>query len=153
MTALLGILAGERKETPEAEVARTRAEIDRNKRLAAEAVRQGGELREVARRYGISMPTLLDARRKYAPKTLKVKRTREEKEMIAKARVKRKTRYPWDKWLTQPQTILLRGRDYRCTTFGLAQQVRQQASRRGIRVSVHTTQDSVTIELRREHGR
>jgi transposase-like protein len=125
--------------------------MDQRKRQAAEAVKRGGDLREVARQYGISLPTLLDARRKYAPRTVRIPLTPEEREARTKAQIKEpQVRYPWDRWLSQPRTILVRGRDYHCTTLGMVQQVRLRAYKSKVRVSVHTTQDSVTIELRRD---
>lgn len=44
--------------------------------------------------------------------------------------------YPWDRWFKRGRGRLRRGRDYTCLQNSMAQQVRNAASRRGLRVSV-----------------
>lgn len=44
--------------------------------------------------------------------------------------------YDWDGWFSRRRFVLRAGRDYRCSTTTMAQQVRNTASERGLRVTV-----------------
>lgn len=56
-------------------------------------------------------------------------------------------KYKWDIWFGQPRTVLTRGVDYQCSQATMAQTVRNNASQRGLRVSVTDTGDSIVIEI------
>jgi hypothetical protein len=45
-------------------------------------------------------------------------------------------RYTWDKWLKEGSFVLVRGRDFTCMTHGMAQMIRNVASKKGFRVSI-----------------
>jgi hypothetical protein len=45
-----------------------------------------------------------------------------------KVRKKYGNRYPWDEWFERGSFYLVRGRDYECTTHGMAQMIRNVAS-------------------------
>lgn len=52
---------------------------------------------------------------------------------LARAR-KHGRRYPWDDWFAQSQFVLRHGNDYSCMPHGMAQMVRNVASRLGVKV-------------------
>ena len=56
-------------------------------------------------------------------------------------------KYPWDKWLKQPHTVLLRGIHYRCSQSTMCQIIRNNASARGLRVSLLDTETEITINV------
>jgi len=58
---------------------------------------------------------------------------------------KRAGRYPWDKWLSQKKTRLLRGKHYECMTHSMSVLARIAAQKRGIQVSVHIDDRGLTI--------
>jgi hypothetical protein len=56
-------------------------------------------------------------------------------------------RYPWDKWLGKKQAYTLqRGRDFNCKVHGMAAQLRNAASKRGMSVSIAIEGDSLTVQ-------
>jgi hypothetical protein len=57
--------------------------------------------------------------------------------------------YPWDKWLGKPRTRLRKGVDYSCPQSSICQQIRNAATRLGVRVTVDETKDGkgVVIEV------
>lgn len=59
-------------------------------------------------------------------------------------------RYDWDDLLSRSRFRLLRGVDYECSTRGIAQQVRQAASERGLHVRLVETDDWVVALISRE---
>ena len=56
--------------------------------------------------------------------------------------------YPWEDWLGRPRTVILRGVHYRCSQSSMAQNIRNEASRRGVRVRVVDTNTEITIEVK-----
>jgi hypothetical protein len=64
-----------------------------------------------------------------------------------------KVRYPWHTWLKEPKPgrnrklELVRGQDYLCMTHGMAVQVRNAASLRGMRVSVLITESGLLVTI------
>jgi hypothetical protein len=45
-------------------------------------------------------------------------------------------RYPWDKWFKARKVSIVKGKDYKCQTHGMMQQIRNEASKRCIGVSI-----------------
>ncbi len=45
-------------------------------------------------------------------------------------------KYPWDDWFARTKFLLVQGEDYNCGSATMVQQVRNQASRRGVGVDV-----------------
>lgn len=58
-----------------------------------------------------------------------------------------KRKYPWDDWFGQPITVLVRGEDYHCSQSTMVQTIRNNASRRGLRVRVVEDDDCRAIRL------
>ncbi len=58
--------------------------------------------------------------------------------------------YPWDAWLgraARKAVTLRRGVDYRCRDHGMANQIRNQAARRDLVVSVAVDEGSVRFSV------
>lgn len=53
--------------------------------------------------------------------------------------------YPWTDWFAGRHRHLRRGREYVCSTVNMAQCVRNEASRRGLRVSVTETVEGLLV--------
>lgn len=51
------------------------------------------------------------------------------------------SKYNWDKWFQKKSFKLVKGVDYECMTHSMAQQVRNEAAKRGFYVSVKITTD------------
>lgn len=60
---------------------------------------------------------------------------------------KRWNRHPWDEWFKLGSFILQKGKDYAGRTDTMMSQVRQQASKRGLRASVTATNDGNEITV------
>ncbi len=58
----------------------------------------------------------------------------------------RHTRHPWDHWFSRKKIRLKRGKDFDCQPYLMAQQIRNEASRREIAVTVSVLEDYVTAE-------
>lgn len=64
-----------------------------------------------------------------------------------------KALYPWDRWfkklssMPDGRMVLARNRDYHCQSHGMAQQVRNAASGRGLSVTVETREKSLIVRL------
>lgn len=57
-------------------------------------------------------------------------------------------RYPWEKWLVVgKKKVLKKGKDYLGLSHGMSMTVRQAAKRKGYRVSVQVTEESVVINV------
>lgn len=57
-------------------------------------------------------------------------------------------KYRWDKWFKLKNTkTLYRGKDYFCLDHGMASQIRNQASKRKISVSVEIGEGYVTFKV------
>lgn len=55
--------------------------------------------------------------------------------------------YPWDKWLGKKRPFEIRqGVDFSCQLHSMAQQIRNVAKKRGLRVSLHLKGMSITIK-------
>lgn len=58
-------------------------------------------------------------------------------------------RYDWEKWFKRREFTLEKGRDYVCSQSAIAQQIRSEASRRGVSVHVADTGTGVIVLVRR----
>ena len=63
---------------------------------------------------------------------------------------KHQVRYPWDTWFNEIKkrngmVVLQKGVHFKCRVIGMRSNILQAAFRDGIRVSIHTTDDSITI--------
>ena len=54
--------------------------------------------------------------------------------------------YPWNDWLGKPRTVILRGVHYRCSQSSMQTQIRNAASRRGVKVRLIDTNTEFIIE-------
>jgi len=61
---------------------------------------------------------------------------------------KKPTRYPWQQWLRQSKFCLVRGTDYHCEPYIMAQQVRNAANRARVHVGIRITGRTLTIVRR-----
>lgn len=58
--------------------------------------------------------------------------------------------YPWEQWFSKDRTVILRGVHYRCSQSTMVQTIRNNATQRGIKVSVDDTNTEIIIEVK--HG-
>lgn len=58
---------------------------------------------------------------------------------------KEPVRYPWDAWFRRKELRLRRGEHYECPPYSIAQQVRNEASERGVRVRIRIEGASVLV--------
>ena len=61
--------------------------------------------------------------------------------VIGKARI-----YPWEKWFKKKKFVLTKGFQYQCKTHGMAQQIRIQAGKRGLRVHIQIGETASGLE-------
>jgi len=61
---------------------------------------------------------------------------------------KRHSKYEWDYWFSYPTFELQQGRDYHVSQSAMVQQVRNMASRYGVRVSIEDRGTSLVVEVR-----
>ena len=54
-------------------------------------------------------------------------------------------RHPWDKWFGYRQFALKKGRQYTCQSHTMAQQVRNAAAERDMKVSIRILGDRITV--------
>lgn len=59
----------------------------------------------------------------------------------------RPRKYPWEEWFRRERAVLLRGVHYRCSQSTMVQAVRNNASRRGLRVKIDDTDTEITVEV------
>lgn len=59
--------------------------------------------------------------------------------------------YDWAEWFGQRRFVLCRGIHYRCSTSSICQQVRNNATRIGVHVSVMDDGDRVVVTVDREN--
>ena len=64
-----------------------------------------------------------------------------------KAKVDKRKKYPWDKWFGQQQTVIQRGKDYKCMTHCMAIQVRAMASKWGVKVAIAIGNDGKSVTI------
>lgn len=61
-------------------------------------------------------------------------------------------KYDWDRLFEQDQVLLERGEDYNCSQSNIIQQIRNEASKRGLRIRLNDLDDRVIIKvLNRPH--
>jgi hypothetical protein len=59
---------------------------------------------------------------------------------------KETVRYPWKRWLAKRgKSKFIRGRDYGCEPYCMAQQFRNAAQKLGISLSIHITGKTLTV--------
>ena len=56
-------------------------------------------------------------------------------------------KYRWEEWFTQGTVVLVHGVDYHCSQSAMVQTARNNASRRGLRVSIIDNGDTIVIEV------
>lgn len=57
-------------------------------------------------------------------------------------------KYQWEEWFGRPCTVLLRGIHYNCSQSAMCQSIRNNASRRGVRVSLVDTGTEIILEVK-----
>ena len=62
-------------------------------------------------------------------------------------------KYPWEEWFLEEELHLIKGQDFDCESYIMAQQIRNAAAkyticRKDIRVSIYVDQDQVTVYVR-----
>ena len=55
--------------------------------------------------------------------------------------------YPWEEWFNKPHTVLRRGVHYHVSQSIMHQMIRNNASKRGIRVRLIDTDDEIIINV------
>ena len=55
--------------------------------------------------------------------------------------------YKWKDWFKRRRFILQRARDYSCSQSVMIQQIRNEASNRGLRVSITDTYQEITVSV------
>lgn len=58
---------------------------------------------------------------------------------VKRKRPGRKLTYPWETWFSRSSFVMTEGADYRGQTHGMIQMMRNQATKRGLSVSVRCT--------------
>ncbi len=56
-------------------------------------------------------------------------------------------KYDWDRLFEQHQSLLERGEDYHCSQSNIIQQIRNEASKRGLRIRLTDLDDRVVIKV------
>ena len=56
-------------------------------------------------------------------------------------------KYDWDRLFEQQQSLLERGEDYHCSQSNIIQQIRNEASKRGLRIRLTDLDDRVVIKV------
>lgn len=56
-------------------------------------------------------------------------------------------KYPWDYWLGLKAFTLRKGEDFKCQVHGMAQQIRNAAKARGIRVSLSISSPLICVTI------
>lgn len=54
-------------------------------------------------------------------------------------------KYPWDKWLTSPRTVLRRGKDFQCAPYSMMLQIRYMAARVNKRPKIEIHEDVLIL--------
>ncbi len=62
--------------------------------------------------------------------------------------------YPWQQWFSSTQwpIVLVAGRDYHCSTYIMSRQVSSAGRKYGVKVSVRTAADSLSITVHKLEG-
>lgn len=58
--------------------------------------------------------------------------------------------YLWDDWFAAGRFVLTRGIDFRCSMWAMISQVRSEASKRGVKISVAEQNDLVVVTVSKE---
>lgn len=66
---------------------------------------------------------------------------------MSKTKVGKRRRHPWDKWFGYRQFVLKKGRQYTCQSYTMAQQVRNAAAERDMKVSIRILHDRITVTV------
>ena len=53
--------------------------------------------------------------------------------------------YPWDSWFLKERFVIKRGLDYKCSQSVMAQQIRNAAVQRDLRVSLEDLEDGFLV--------
>jgi len=56
-------------------------------------------------------------------------------------------KYRWEQWFDRPITVLVRGTDYHCSQSTMVGMIRNNASRRGVRVRIVDTENLIIIKV------
>lgn len=62
-------------------------------------------------------------------------------------KIGRPRKYPWEKWFGDGFAVLMRGVDYQCSQSTMAQTVRNNASARGLKVSIEDTGTDIILTV------
>ena len=62
--------------------------------------------------------------------------------------VSRKIRHPWDDWFRRKQFRLAKDNHYTCLPHSMAQQIRNEAQRRGLKVSIQIIGTTLVVTNR-----
>lgn len=54
-------------------------------------------------------------------------------------------KYNWDEWFSRDETIIVHGTHYQCSQSTMVQTIRNEASRRGIRINIVDTGTEIFI--------
>ena len=67
--------------------------------------------------------------------------------MMAKKKNKRVVheQFPWDRWFQRKSFRLVQGQDFNCEVHGMASQIRNKASQRGLKVSLRVADGTITV--------
>lgn len=56
--------------------------------------------------------------------------------------------YPWEEWFQRKRFTVSRGAEFKCTTRGMIQQIRDAGVRHGIKVSIQAEEDTINVTVR-----
>lgn len=68
--------------------------------------------------------------------------------MSSRKKIKHHAPYDWDRWFKKKSFRLVQGHDFDCEVHGMASQIRNKASRRGLRVSLLVHGKTVVTTMR-----
>ncbi len=56
-------------------------------------------------------------------------------------------KYPWEEWFAKLRMTLVQGIDYHCSQSSMAQSIRNNASRRGLKVRLQDIGDAIMVQV------
>lgn len=56
-------------------------------------------------------------------------------------------KYDWNKLFERDQSLLERGEDYHCSQSNIIQQIRNEASKRGLRIKLNDLDDKIIVKV------
>lgn len=56
-------------------------------------------------------------------------------------------KYDWDEWFGRPKFVVRKGRDFDCSMTSMAQQIRSEASLRGVPISIAEKRGSLAVNV------